>query len=50
MPQTEVVFFHDGEGRVPVRAWLAALHLRDARAHAKCVARIARLAEAGFEL
>ena len=50
MPKTEVQFFKDERGRVPVREWLRDLRRRDARAHAKCVARIGRLAEIGYEL
>lgn len=50
MPRTEVVFFQEPDGRAPVRAWLAELHRRDVRGHAKCVARIERLATAGHEL
>lgn len=45
-----MVFFQEPDGRAPVRAWLADLHRRDAHGHAKCVARIERLAAAGHEL
>lgn len=50
MPQTQVVFYRDTVGRIPVREWLRALKASDARAHAKCEVRIRRLAELGHEL
>ncbi len=50
MPQTDVVFYLEESGACPVRQWLADLRKRQARAFAKCVARIHRLAEAGHEL
>ena len=50
MPRTRVVFFQESDGRAPVREWLRSLREVDARAHARCVARIARLAELGHEL
>lgn len=37
-------------GGVSVREWLRDLRRRDERAHAKCVARIGRQAEMGYEL
>ncbi len=42
MPQTTVIFYQDDEGQVPVLAWLRALHQRERRAYAKCIARIQR--------
>ena len=50
MPQTEVYFYQDERGRVPVVEWLTELRQSDRRAYAKCVARIRRLAAAGHEL
>ena len=50
MPQAQVVFYQEADGRAPVREWLRELRRSDAKAHAKCVARIERLAELGHEL
>ena len=50
MPQTEVVFYKDEDGTVPVRDWLQAFQQSNRRAFAKCVARIQRLADLGHEL
>jgi phage-related protein len=50
MPQTQLVFFRDDDGTVPVRDWLLELQHRNRRAFAKCVVRIRRLAELGHEL
>ncbi|MCE9594431.1 MAG: type II toxin-antitoxin system RelE/ParE family toxin [Planctomycetes bacterium] len=50
MPKTQLRFYQDADGTAPVRQWLAELHRRDPIAHAKCVARIERLAELGHEL
>ena len=50
MPKILVVFFQEADGHAPVRDWLAALRSREPRAHAKCVARIRRLAALGHEL
>jgi len=50
MPRTELIFFKDDDGRVPVREWLVQLRQRRPRAFAKCVVRIRRLAELGHEL
>jgi phage-related protein len=47
MPQIEVVFFQDDDGRVPVLDWLDAL---GDRARAKCLVRIERLRKLGHEL
>ena len=46
----QVVFYQKADGRAPVREWLRELRTSDAKAHAKCVARIERLAELGHEL
>lgn len=50
MPRTQLVFFKDDDGTVPVQDWLVELRRRQRRAFAKCVVRIRRLAEMGHEL
>ena len=50
MPQTQLIFFKEDDGTVPVRDWLLELKRRNRRAFAKCVVRIRRLAELGHEL
>lgn len=50
MPQTEVLFFQEADGRAPVREWLDELRHRDSLAYDRCLARISRLAEMGYEL
>jgi len=50
MPETEVRFFQEYNGRVPVLDWLSKLRDNNRRAYAKCVARIRRLADLGHEL
>lgn len=50
MPATEVRFFQEYNGRVPVLDWLSKLRDNNRRAYAKCVARIRRLADLGHEL
>src|SRR5437870_4865709 len=50
MPRSEVVFYKDDDGSVPVLEWLAALRTQNRRAFAKCKVRIERLAEMGHEL
>jgi len=50
MPQTDVVFYQEGRGDVPVLDWLKVLRRTDQRAYERCVAAIARLAEMGHEL
>jgi hypothetical protein len=50
VPKIQVVFFQEVDRRAPVREWLRELHGSDAKAHAKCVARIERLAALGHEL
>ena len=50
VPKTQVVFFQEADGRAPVREWLRDLRRSDVQAHAKCVARVERLAELGHEL
>jgi len=50
MPQTTIVFYKGEDGEVPVLVWLRALHRRDRRAYAACIARIQRLAAIGHAL
>lgn len=50
MPETVVQFYAERRGDVPVLDWLRKLRRREPRAFAKCVARIQRLAELGYEL
>lgn len=50
MPQTEVVFYQEGNGAVPVLNWLQGFRRSDRRAYESCVAAIERLAESGHEL
>lgn len=50
MPQTDVIFYQDDDGHVPVLEWLRELHRGDRRAYAKCVVRLQRLAAMGHEL
>ncbi len=50
MPRTQLIFFKDEDGTVPVRDWLRELQQRHRQAFAKCVVRIRRLAELGHEL
>jgi phage-related protein len=50
MPQTTLVFYKEAAGEVPVLDWLRALHRRDRRAYAACIARIQRLTGLGHEL
>ncbi len=47
---TQVVFYQDSDGTSPVHAWLLELKRRQRRAFAKCVVRIRRLAQLGYEL
>jgi Phage derived protein Gp49-like (DUF891) len=47
MPRTEVVFYRDDDGSVPVLDWLGGLPLK---ARLKCLVRIERLRELGYEL
>jgi phage-related protein len=50
LPQTRIIFYQDEPGRTPVVEWLRTLRRTDRLAYAKCVARIRRLAVAGYEL
>ncbi|HUT93819.1 MAG TPA: type II toxin-antitoxin system RelE/ParE family toxin [Thermoguttaceae bacterium] len=50
MPQTEVFFYRDEDGTVPVYAWLQELAAEDRRAAAACIARLRLLEAFGHEL
>ena len=50
MPYTEVVFYQENNGDVPVCDWLKELRRADQRAYEKCAAAIERLVELGHEL
>src|SRR5438094_7763594 len=50
MPETDVVFYRESDGTVPVRDWLAELMIKDRQAFAKCAAAIRHLAAFGYEL
>lgn len=50
MPRTDVAFYQESEGDVPVLDWLEKLRRSDQQAYAKCIAAIERLAEFGHEL
>lgn len=47
MPETEVLFYAESDGRCPVLEWLDGL---DSKVQLKCLVRIERLAELGHEL
>jgi hypothetical protein len=47
MPPVEVVFFQDEDGSVPVLNWIGGL---SDKAQAKCVVKIERLEQMGYEL
>jgi phage-related protein len=47
LPQTEVVFYQEEDGSVPLLEWLDRL---PAKAQAKCLARLKRLEDLGHEL
>lgn len=50
MPHTEVFFYEDEQGEVPVHRWLTELAAKDGKAAAACIARIRLLAHFGYEL
>lgn len=50
MPQTDVLFYQDAPGDVPVLDWLIELDRRDRKARMKCQAAIERLQAMGHEL
>ncbi len=50
MPQTDVSFFKDNDGSVPVLEWLDELRVQNVRAFQKCYALIVLLRQFGSEL
>lgn len=50
MPQIEVRFYCERDGKAPVLVWLDELAKQDRRAYNKCHAAITRLSEFGHEL
>lgn len=50
MPQTDVFFYEEAPGEVPVLDWLEEIGRRDRRAVNKCQEAIGRLAAMGHEL
>jgi len=50
MPQTEVYFYKDDDGSVPVLDWLLELQKRNERAAKKCFALLKLLRDMGSEL
>lgn len=47
MPATTICFYRDEDGRVPVLEWIRSL---PQPARRKCIVRVGRLAEVGYEL
>lgn len=50
MPETQVVFYQETDGEVPVLEWLTQLLKENRKGYANCVARIGQLAANGYEL
>jgi phage-related protein len=50
MPQTDVFFYRDEDGTVPVLTWLQELAASNRRAAAACIAKLRLLAAFGHEL
>lgn len=50
MPETQVVFYQEIDGEVPVLEWLMQLVKQNRKGYANCVARIGQLAANGYEL
>lgn len=50
MPQTDVIFYQEAPGNVPVLDWIEELAAQDQRAGRKCLAAIQRLKSMGHEL
>lgn len=46
MPETQVVFYQETDGEVPVLEWLMQLVKQNHKGYANCVARIGQVAEA----
>lgn len=50
MPATDVLFYQEKDGKVPVLDWLHTLHKQDERAFRKCFGLIQLLRQSGHEL
>jgi len=50
MPETQVVFYQETDGEVPVLEWLTQLVKQNHKGYANCVARIGQLAANGYDL
>lgn len=50
MPETQVVFYQETDGEIPVLEWLMQLVKQNRKGYANCVARIQQLAASGYEL
>lgn len=50
MPETQVVFYQETDGEVPVLEWLMQLLKQNRKGYANCVARIGQLATNGYDL
>jgi phage-related protein len=50
MPRTDVYFYQESNGEIPVWQWLKELAQHDRKAFAKCAAKIRRLEDRGHEL
>lgn len=50
MPQTEVFFYRNEDGTIPVHAWLEELAVNNRRAAAACIAKLRLLEAFGHEL
>ncbi len=50
MPSTQIVFYQEIDGEVPVLEWLKQLMQQNRKGYANCVARIQQLATGGYEL
>lgn len=50
MPATEVIFYQEEDGSIPVLDWLHSLREKNERAFKKCFAVIALLKQSGHEL
>lgn len=50
MPLTELRYYRELDGRVPVEMWLTDIRRQNTKAFRKCIAKIARLRMLGHEL
>jgi phage-related protein len=50
MPETQVIFYQEKDGEVPVLEWLMQLVKQNRKGYANCVAQIKQLATNGYEL